>query len=161
MWDECRASSKSTLVDPKCKGSMYISIPPHGPAKSTSDDINVHSFSVIFYIIIWLMHCPLVISECVNHFCHHGPLTRYVQVWVAHAPGMPGTFSPSPTSKESTSMLSRHASRHVRDARAVMHVGIANPRWWGKRSQHSRRMRNPQFYVSGKRPIAVCPMQIH
>ena len=26
-------------------------------------------------------------------------------------------------------------------------------RWRGKRSRHSRRMRNPQFYVSGKRPI--------
>ena len=36
------------------------------------------------------------------------------------------------------------------DARAVMHVGIANPRWQGK---HSRRMRNPQFYVCGKRPM--------
>ena len=39
----------------------------------------------------------------------------------------------------------------ARDARAVMRVGIAKPRWWGKRSRHSRRMRNPQFYVSGKR----------
>ena len=26
-------------------------------------------------------------------------------------------------------------------------------RWRGKRSRHSRRMRNPQFYVSGKRPM--------
>ena len=33
----------------------------------------------------------------------------------------------------------------MRDARAVMHVGIANPRWRGKRSGHSRRMRNPPF----------------
>ena len=33
-----------------------------------------------------------------------------------------------------------------------MHVGIAHPRWWRKRSRHSRRMRKPQFYVSGKRP---------
>ena len=39
------------------------------------------------------------------------------------------------------------------DARVVMHVGIANLWWWGKRSWHFRRMRNPQFYVSGKRPI--------
>ena len=23
----------------------------------------------------------------------HGPLTRYVELWVAHAPGIPGTFS--------------------------------------------------------------------
>ena len=34
-----------------------------------------------------------------------------------------------------------------------MHAGIANPRWRGKRSRHSRRMRNPQVYVSGKRPM--------
>ena len=31
--------------------------------------------------------------------------------------------------------------------------GSLNPRWRGKRSRHSRRMRNPQFYVSGKRPM--------
>ena len=28
-------------------------------------------------------------------------------------------------------------------------------RWRGKRFRHSRRMRNPQFYVSGKRPIEI------
>ena len=39
----------------------------------------------------------------------------------AHAPGMPGTFSPFTAGKRS-----RHASRHVRHARAVMHVGIVN-----------------------------------
>ena len=30
----------------------------------------------------------------------HRPLTRYVQLRVAHAPGMSGMFSPPPTSKE-------------------------------------------------------------
>ena len=34
-----------------------------------------------------------------------------------------------------------------------MHVGIANPGWRGKRSRHSRRIRNLQFYISGKRPM--------
>ena len=48
-----------------------------------------------------------------------------------------------------------------RPARAVMHVGIANPRWRGKRSRHSRRMRNPQFYVPGKRPIENWPAKIN
>ena len=50
---------------------------------------------------------------------------------------------------------SRHASRHMRDARAMMHAWIANKRLQGrgKRYRHSRRMRNPQFCVSGKRPI--------
>ena len=34
-----------------------------------------------------------------------------------------------------------------------MHVGIANPWWRGERFRHSRRMRNPQFYVFDKRTI--------
>ena len=85
----------------------------------------------------------------------HGPLTRYVKLLVAHAPGMPGTFSPPPTSQEPVSLRSRHAPRHVRDARAVLHVGIANPTVQGKRSRHFRRMRNQQFYVSDKRPMHV------
>ena len=32
--------------------------------------------------------------------------------------------------------------------------------WRGKRSRHSRRMRNPQFYVSGKRPMYLYPVII-
>ena len=83
----------------------------------------------------------------------HGPLTRYAELRAAHASGMPGMFSPPPTSKETASWRFRHASRHVRHARAVMHVGIANPQWHGKRSRHSRRIRNSQLYVSGKRAI--------
>ena len=59
----------------------------------------------------------------------------------------------STTSKETTSYWTRHASWHVRHARAVMHVRIDNPRCREKRSRHSRRMRNPCFYVSDKRPI--------
>ena len=42
-------------------------------------------------------------------------------------------------------------------ARSVMHIGVANTWWRGKRSRHSRRIRNPQFYVSGKRPIVWLP----
>ena len=83
----------------------------------------------------------------------HGPVTRYVKLRFAHAPGMPGTFFRPLTSKETACYWSRHASRHVRDARGVMHVGIADPRWREKRSQYSRHMRNPQFYVYDKRPM--------
>ena len=36
------------------------------------------------------------LSNC--WFSMHGPLTRYVKLRVAHMPGMPGTFYPSPTS---------------------------------------------------------------
>ena len=41
---------------------------------------------------------------------------------------------PATTLTETASQRSRHASRYVRDARAVMHVGIANLRWRRKRS---------------------------
>ena len=34
-------------------------------------------------------------------------------------------------------------------------VGFIWSRWRGKRSRHSRRMRNPQFCVSGKRPMVI------
>ena len=81
------------------------------------------------------------------------PLARYVKLRVAHAPGMPGTFSP-PMGVSDPDM--HHGT-------CVMHVPWCMPgsltsgflwsRWRGKRSRHSRRKRNPQFCVSGKRPI--------
>ena len=61
----------------------------------------------------WLIH--------VIHGTKHGPLARYVKLRAAYAPGMPGTFSPPPRDSGS-----RHASRHVREARAVMHNEIVN-----------------------------------
>ena len=61
-------------------------------------------------------------------------------------------FPPPPISKETASWRSRHASRHVRDARAVMHVGIAHLRWRGKRSRHSRRMRTRNFTYLARGP---------
>ena len=62
-------------------------------------------------------------------------------------------FPPPPISKETDSWRSRHASRHVRDARAVMHVGIAHLRWRGKRSRHSRRMRTRNFTYLARGPF--------
>ena len=78
---------------------------------------------------------------------------KNVKLRGAHVPGMLATFSPPPTLKKTASKHSRYTSRHVRLARTVMHVGIAYPRWRGKHSRHSPRMRNPQIYVSGKRPM--------
>ena len=85
--------------------------------------------------------------------CDHGSLARYVKLRVTYAPGMPGTFSQPLTSKDTASYRSRHASRHVRDAHSVIHVGIIKPQRRGKLPRHSGRMRNPQFHVSGKRPM--------
>ena len=84
----------------------------------------------------------------------NGPLARYVKLRVAHAPGMPGTFSPSP----------RVYDPDMHHCTCVMHVPWVTPgsltsgllwsRWRGKRSRYSWR-----YYVSDKRPIPrmSCP----
>ena len=84
----------------------------------------------------------------------NGPRARYVKLRVARALGMPGTFSPPPWVIDP----------YMYHGTCVTHVPWCMPgsltnsflwsRWRGKRSRHSRRMRNPQFYVSGKRPMA-------
>ena len=96
-------------------------------------------------------------SSLIQRESWHGPLAKYVKLCVGHAPGMPGTFFPANVGKRS-----RHASRHVRHARAVMHArsltsGFLWSRWQGRRFPHSRHMRNPKFYVSDKRPMdTIC-----
>ena len=86
---------------------------------------------------------------------YHGPLTRYPKLRIAHAPRMPGTFSPP----------SRVSNPDMHHGKCVTHVpwcmsgSLISGFLWsqsrGKRSRHSRRMRNPQVCVSGKRPMAL------
>ena len=88
---------------------------------------------------------------------NNGPLARYIKLRVAHAPGIPETFSPPWVSDPD-----------MHHGACVTHVlwcmpesltsGFLWSRWWGKRSRHSRRMCNPPFYVSGNKPMAcaVC-----
>ena len=84
----------------------------------------------------------------------HGPLTRYAILQVAHAPRMPGTFSPPPR----VSYPDMHYVTCVTHVPWCMPGSLTNgflwSRWRGKRSRHSRRMRNPRFYVSGKKPMS-------
>ena len=92
------------------------------------------------------------------HIPHtHGPLTRLVNLRVAHAPGMPGTFRD----------LGMHHDTCVTHVPWCMPgsltCGVLWRRWRGKCSRHSRRMRNTQFGVSGKRPMfptAIRPLII-
>ena len=89
--------------------------------------------------------------------CHmfNGSLARYVQLWVAHVSGMPITFSPP----------RRVSDPDMHHCTCVMHVpwcmmgsltsGFLWSPWRGKLARHSRRMRNRQFYVSGKRPMGL------
>ena len=73
----------------------------------------------------------------------------------AHAPGMPATLSPPP----------RVSDPDIHHSTCVTHVSWCMPGsltsgflwslWQEKRSRHSRRMRNLQFYVFGKRPMVL------
>ena len=71
----------------------------------------------------------------------------------AHAPGMPGSLSPPP----------QVSDPDMHHGTCVTHVPWCMPgsltssflwsRRWGETFRHFRRMRNPQFYVSVKRPM--------
>ena len=75
----------------------------------------------------------------------NGPLTRYAKLRVAHAPGMPGTFSPPP----------RFSDPDMHNGTCMTHVPWCMPgslvsgfiwSWWrGKRSRYPRRMRKSQI----------------
>ena len=82
----------------------------------------------------------------------HGPPARYVKLRVVHAPG---AFSPPPR----VSNPDMHHGTCMTHAPWSVPWSLTNDylwnRWRGKRSRHSRCMRNPQFYVSGKRPMGV------
>ena len=135
------------------------------------------SFNMSRRIHSWLVNAPVtdgfpsqMASKCGNRFHamtsyhdkgRHGPFARYIKLRVAHAPGMPGTFSPPP----------RVDNPDMHHGTCITHVPWCMPgsqtsgflwsRWRGKRSRYSRRMRKTQFYVSGKRPILTIDTAVH
>ena len=84
---------------------------------------------MVFISVIWHL-LNKIYTQISNGRTHsyvavdHGPLTRYEKIASAHAQGNAGKVFPATGDKQS-----RHASRHVRDARAVTHAGIANWRF--------------------------------
>ena len=102
---------------------------------------------------------PAAVPFCDEPLVHYVPLARYAKLRAVHAPGMPGTFSPTP----------RVSDPDMHYGSCVTHVPWCLPgslisgflwnRWRGKRSRHSRRMRNPQLYVFGKRPMVWCSLK--
>ena len=92
---------------------------------------------------------------CVLEWMGNGPLARYVKLRVAHAPGMPGTFSPPQRVCDPDMHYGTCVTHVPRCMPGSLTSGFLWSRWRGKLSRHSQRMRNPQFYVTGKRPM-VC-----
>ena len=83
----------------------------------------------------------------------HGPLTRYVKLQVAHAPGMPETFSPAADFKgnrylATPACITTRASRTCRDACRDRLLAVA-----GKTFPAFSAHAHPQFYASVKRSI--------
>ena len=111
----------------------------------------------------WLVSNPLAshwyrIKEKWPITDHNGPLARYVILRVAHAPGVPGAFSPPPRFKDPD----MHHGTCVAHVPWCMSGSLTSSFLWsrprGKRSRHSRRMLNLQFYVSGKSPMVTWEM---
>ena len=118
-----------------------------------------------FYLISSMpsMHAELGLGDadvstvsCHRAYHPHGSLARYVKLRVEHALGMPGTFSPPPPVSDSD----MHQGTCVTHMPWCMLGSLTSSflwsLWWGKYSQHSQSMCNPQFYVSGKRPMDCC-----
>ena len=81
----------------------------------------------------------------------YGPLARHVTLRVAHAPGMPGRFSP-PSRVSYPDMHHCTCMTHVPwYMPGSLNSGSLYFRSRGKHSRHSGHMCNPQFYVSSKR----------
>ena len=132
--------------------------PPIPIARITITSILPHNEPVGYYAVTRQQTHRSVLSDS-QYQGHkkdrepHGPVTRYAKLQVAHAPGMPRTFSP-PLWVSDLDM--HHGTCVVHVPRCVpgsLTRGFLWSRWRGKRSRHTRRMHNPQFYVSGKRPM--------
>ena len=87
----------------------------------------------------------------------HGPLLRYVKLRAAHAMRMPGTFSPPPRVSDPDLHHGTWVTHVTRCILRSLTSGFLWSRCRGERSRHFRRMRNPQFYIYGKRPIERSP----
>ena len=91
--------------------------------------------------------------------CHNGLLTRYAKLRVAHAPGIPGTFSPSLRVCDPDMHHGTWVTHLPRCMPGSLNSRFLWSRWQGKCSRHSWHMHNPLFYVSGKRPMTILEPQ--
>ena len=108
----------------------------------------------------WLHSC---VADKIN-ICHShkGYWTRIELVaWASYQIGNRAgrecreRFSRHRLQKKTASLRSWHASRHVRNARAVIHVGMFNPQWRGKRFWLSQHMRNLNYTYLVRGPWRV------
>ena len=71
--------------------------------------------------------------------------------------GNAGAFPPTPLVSDPDMHHVTHVTHVLWCIPGSLTSGYLRRRWRGKRPRHSRRTRNPQFYVSRKNPILVWP----
>ena len=126
----------------------------------TESPINYrHVLSFVVFVVVWynsilpiFFRVTSPVLEC--HSISQGPLARYVKLRVAHALGISGTFSPPPQVSDPDMHHGMCVTRVPWCIPGSLTSGFLWSRWRWKRSRRYRRMRNPQFYVSGKRRTA-------
>ena len=110
----------------------------------------IHVDTRFSLVMLWCCRIPVYCSHILRY---HGPLAKYVKLRVAHAPGIPGTFYPPPRVRDPGMYHGTCVTNVPWCMPGSLASGFLWSRWRGKRCRHSRRMRNSQFYVSGKRPM--------
>ena len=120
---------------------------------SAENNSGYHEYFCMFSELWQYVICVIVVLNTIA-YTNHGPLARYVKIRVAHAPGMPGTFSPAANFRGNyfiaiPACITARAWRTCRDA-----CRDRLPAVTGKTFPAFPAHAQPQFCVSGKRPIA-------
>ena len=113
--------------------------------------------------VISILHTVFGKYSCESSrlFQWRGPLTKYVKLRVAHAPGVPGRFSPATEVKGKSELaipacITARAWRMYRDAYRDCLPAVA-----GKTFPAFPAHAHPQFYVFGRRPIVTTILTKH
>ena len=137
---------------------MCISIFQFNWVKLVSTVVTCHNISMVAYKPVV---CSTVVTAVLSQaFCYTKWCASYQIHKIAGCACAGNAGNVSPPSRVSDPDMHHHGT-------CVTHVPWCMPgsltsgfliwSWWlGERSWHSRRMRNPQFYVSGKRPMVEC-----
>ena len=146
--------------------SIFASFGKRNPNTFSMEDLTHPLSTKTYCYILWALlnnitwsikHLQQMIYSKKVCFCVvcNGSLPRYAKLRVVHASGMPETFSP-PLRVSDPDMHHGTCVTHVPWCMpGSLASGFLWSRWQGKRSRYFRRMRNPQFYVSGKSHVVV------
>ena len=99
LYDHCKSSEKVPVRSTSCYDhkNFRLSISPVLPPLTTT----FTSWQLSIYCLLFLSDTTKLFFKFMMWAmfyrcnCLNGPLDRYVKLRVAHAPGMPGTFSPA------------------------------------------------------------------